>query len=493
MKLALVNMFNDNRRLAVPLGIGYVATYLEQKGGFGDTVVIDLNFEDVVERVKQEKPDVIGMSVPSFSLELAKQYAAKIKEDLDVPIVIGGIHISELPHTLPPQFDFGVVGEGENSALELVQMYEKLGEFPLAKLAETPGVVYRENGVVKRAPVRKAIENLDDIPICDRKWFNKGYFAVRTIHWDDCNVGVENTMFSSRGCPYRCLFCASSRFWANVRLHSAQRFVDEVRYLHEKWKVTHAIVWDDLFVCNPKRVTEIKDGLKAEGLTDKVAYWCQVRTSMARESLFKDLGEMNVKMISFGFESGNERVLRMLKGQDMSVEGHLEAVRLCKKNGIRVSGGFVFGSPTETIAEMKDTLAFMKKLDEMGTGIDVGAYVLTPLPGTAIWDMCKKQGKVDDFMDFNKLNMFGSENPLALDDSVDKEEFKKVYAEALGLVEEMNSKYSGRRRGFWNKLRYYPARSVMQAVKSPRRAFNYMRRILFGGMHVTHKHDQRYD
>ena len=488
MKLCLVSTHHDEVREILPLGLAYLATYMRDKHGFDNTSIIDVNIEPPMDGLRREKPDVVGISTMTLNYGASRRLAAEIKEELDVPMLIGGGHISTLHESLTKEFDVGVVGEGEETLAGLVDLFEREGSFPAEKLEGIEGLVYRKDGALKASKHRELIRELDDIPIPDRKFLSKEYFKPRVVFWDGGEVGVETSIFTSRGCPYDCVFCSSAMFWNKVRFNSAQRFIDEVRYLNEEYNVTHFLIWDDLFAVSVKRLGEIAELMKKEGLADVARFWGQMRSNIVNEQLCKDLVKMNIRSLAFGFESGNDRMLKYLKGQHMSVEQHKRAAKLCIDHGIRVAGSLIMGTDSETMDEMRDTLKFIGELGEMGCA-DLGVYVMTPFPGTATWQVCKERGKVSDDMDWDELGLYGYEKPFALDDNISRDEFAKLYMEARRQVGLINARKANRWKMLYNRMRYFPLETMKQVSKRPGRVLRFMRRLLFGKYWASHMDD----
>src|SRR4030067_2878489 len=121
MKLALINTVRSNLRSSQsPLGLAYIATYLKEYIGFENTRIIDGNVEDILKEIYKYKPDVAGISSMTMSTGYANELAFEIKDKLDIPLINGGVHISTLPSSLCQSFDIEVIGEGEETMLELV-------------------------------------------------------------------------------------------------------------------------------------------------------------------------------------------------------------------------------------------------------------------------------------------------------------------------------------------------------------------------------------
>ena len=260
---------------------------------------------------------------------------------------------------------------------------------------------------------RELIEDLDKIP----------YPARDLIDIED-----HTLMFTSRGCPYKCIFCSSCKFWKTVRFHSANYVVNEIKMLKEKYHVKYIDIADDLFIADKKRLRDIVSMLKKEKIDIK--FGCDARANMVDDETMKLLKDMNVQKIVYGLESGNDRILTYLKGIDgkptVTVQQNYDAVKIANKYGILVNAGFVIGSPDETREEIMDTLKLAKT-----SGLNhFEPYVITPLPGTEIWEIAKKKGLVSDNMDWNKLDVMFGENykdAIIISDKLNREELHELY------------------------------------------------------------------
>lgn len=416
MKLALVDTFEEKGSTS-PLGLMSIATYLRDKAGLNNTEIADIAIENIMEKLRLCKPDAVGISAYTYKYNSAVSLAKQIKETFDIPVFIGGSHITLIPESLHQIFDFGVVGEGEQTMLEVLDALEREKE-----LNRVCGLVYRENGKLKLTETRALIAPLDNIPIPDRDFASKDYFLpVKSF---DGRLLVEGNLLSSRGCPYRCPFCASSHFWRTVRMHSTQRVVEEVAYLREKYGVDCINVWDDFFTISKKRVRGIVEALRGAHLTDDIEYRVQVRVNTFDEEMARLLKKMNVTNLNFGFESGSQRVLSHLK-KGVTVEQIKEVVVRGKQHGMAVTGSIMFGSPNETIEDMKLTLNLLDYMYNHGVDC-VWFFVATPYPGTEFWKYAEAEGKVSNPMDWDLLDLKKYDNPLLLNPSVSKKEFQNI-------------------------------------------------------------------
>jgi len=471
MKLALISL--EERAADPPLGLSYLSSYIKKNANLKDITIIDKT--DILLSIQKNNFDIIGISAMTTDFKKANDYAIEIKKITNVPLVIGGVHITIMPHHLKESaFDIGVIGEGEQTLLELCQLFIKEKQFLPEELKKINGLVFKnENGELEYTPKRQLIQELDSIPFPDRDSLKMNdIYLLPQIKAGLDNIGIFTTMFTSRGCPYNCKFCSSSSFWERkIRFNSSEYVVKEIELLVNKYKVEGIHILDDLFVVDKNRVKKIASMLEEKGLNKRVRFSLLLRSNMVDDNLLKDLKMMNVTHLGFGFESASPRMLNYLKGGNVTMENHKNAIKLCKEYGFQVSGSFLLGNPLETKEDMRMTLDFIKNnpLDQMNVN------QLIPMPKTEVWDYAKEQGFVNDSFDFtvNKLsNLFvHNYNPsLILSKEVSEEEFKSIFDEAQSIVQ------SSKLDNFQFRLRY------LKYLKNPKFILKVLKRwkkILF--------------
>jgi radical SAM superfamily enzyme YgiQ (UPF0313 family) len=175
------------------------------------------------------------------------------------------------------------------------------------------------------------------------------------------------------------------------------------------------------------RIRRLKELLRQRGILGKVRFAGAIRAELVNEETMALLKELGIEGVGLGLESGNDRTLKYLKGSGASVSQNEKAVATIKKHGIRVFGSFVIGSPSEEKGEILDTLQFIKR-----TGVDgFAVYVLTPFPGTPVWDYAKHRNLVSDNMDWRVLNVNFDDNfasAIILSEKLGRADIRALYA-----------------------------------------------------------------
>ena len=388
MKFLIVNCLNLGEGMrysedsAEQLGILYIASALRRE--FDESELeIKVSYSLSEALLEDFDPDVVGLSTVSQNYHVAQRYAAICKE-AGKSVIIGGVHISTLPHTLTEDMDVAVINEGEDAIVELMRLFRDEGGLRPPGLSSINGIAYHEGGELRTTAPRERVVELDRLAMPDRSLY------------DHPRRGI----FTSRGCPYDCTFCFSKPFWGKTaRYFSPEYVIEELKDIVTRFNVSQISIYDDLFVAHKERFRKIVKLIREEGIHKKVSFNCNLRPNIVDDELASLLKSMNITHIFLGIESGNDRVLKYLKKDACSVEQNLRAVKILKRYGIITFGGFIIGSPDETREEIMDTYDFIRK-----SGIDAfSPLMLTPLPGTPVWALAKKRGLVSDFMDWSIL------------------------------------------------------------------------------------------
>ena len=394
MRLLLVEIAPaDQRNVNLSAGLGYIAAYVRERM---PEVVVEIIKGDpawLEKAIQGFDPDMVGLSTVSQYYHLAVE-AAQVCYSHGVFVVLGGHHVSSLPELMTSNMNLGVVGEGEDTMLNICQMFLDKGP-DSSVFAGVPGIAFRkDSGGIELTQPRPLHKPLDDIP-----------FPARDLM--HIRPGASVGIITSRGCSYHCVFCASSLFWNSIRFHSAEYVVAETKHVVEKYHTPHIYFWDDLFVADLRRVETIVELLQREPRLRHTKYSATCRANLATDELARLLKEMNVVEVMIGFESMAPNTLAYLKPH-VTVQDNRNAVEVFSRHGINITGFFVIGAPNETPDEIQQTLDFVRTAPLYRSE----AYMLTPLPGTPVWDYAVERGLIDPTrLDWATLYIDNPEDP----------------------------------------------------------------------------------
>lgn len=375
-----------------PLNLMYLAAALEKASmsvKILDDDIMQMGVEKVTKLVSKINPKVVGLTASTSNIKKALNYAENVKKVIpNALIMIGGPHTTFRPtETLKENesIDVVVIGEGEETVVDLTDKYDKFG---MEKLSDVKGIAYRDttnkiNGEskIRLTEPRPLIMDLDSLP----------FPARHLVPFDAYGVSKdqEGDMITSRGCVYNCGYCSSSLIMGKkFRSRSPENVVDEVEELVSKYKIKNIAFLDDTFMMNKRRANSIADEIKSRGLD--VSYVASSRVDMVNKDLLSNLKSSGMSTLYYGVESGSQRVLDLMK-KGITLKQAEYAVKAAKSAGLNVLTSFILGFPGETAEEIDQTIDFSMKLDA-----DYSQYsILTPFPGTPIYHQLKEKNLID--------------------------------------------------------------------------------------------------
>ena len=385
------NPIEDWHNDLAPLAFGYFSSFLKE-----EMPGCEIVFRFTPEELLREEVDLIGISSSTDEFERAKKLAARIKELCDLPVLVGGVHISFLPNNLSPHMDLAVIGEGEITLKELLSCFASRGKrFLMEDLRKVRGIAFRENGELVRTPPREPIKQLDILPFPDRKNIWIGPPSFRTF------------MFTTRGCPYHCSFCASSSFWPKLRHFSAEYVADEMEHIYRDLGINRIHLYDDLFITPKKRLRELCHIIEQRGLNKVITLSGAVHAHLATREVCDLMSRMNVEEVMFGAESFSPKVLNYLKCGSAKPEENQQAIENLNEYGIKVNLSMIHGSPVETREDLEMSFRALEENMAAGKIQRWQRGILRPFPGTKIWDDALKEGLVSEDMDWNDIRNHG--------------------------------------------------------------------------------------
>ncbi|PIQ26044.1 hypothetical protein COW36_02440 [bacterium (Candidatus Blackallbacteria) CG17_big_fil_post_rev_8_21_14_2_50_48_46] len=427
--LLYVDNFQQPRSQMIgSLGLGYLAAWLKQEEPDCE-VLIAIRTEELI----NWQPDLIGISAYTETLPLARSFANELKI-LQVPLILGGAHIASNPADLPLEFEAGVAGEGEEVFLKLVRLV-KAKNFRPESLKGITGVTFREQGKVISQGRCPAIQNLDQLAHPDRQLM----FAPMQKIWPDFKPILH--IHTARGCPYRCSFCSAPLVNPQWRFHSPQWVVAELEAIaHQFPEATDITLSDDLFTLKKSRLEELVSAIRAAGLHKRFFFFCSSRSNTLTPDMCRLLRDMNVLMISFGFEAASDALIKDLKGVGTRQADYERVLALCENFGIYAHGNFIIGSQNETLHDLHKTYHFVRAhLDRLAS---VYFSHMTPFPGTRVWDEAQAEGLIPENLDFRVLNLeYQRGQSVMLNRHYSEESYEIAYRAFKKLETFLNDRY----------------------------------------------------
>jgi radical SAM superfamily enzyme YgiQ (UPF0313 family) len=383
------------------LGLAYVFSALEQAGcdvRFQDYQCKTILVDEILEYVRREQFDLVGMQTYISNIHLCFDIAERIKTVRPgVKIILGGPHATIFPDMIikHPSVDFVCVGEGEPTVTELVECLNGQGR----QLKDVLGLYYKgRNGEIHKNPPRPLVKDLDSLPVPKYEIFDV------TQYYPAVHIRGKRTwnMVTSRGCPYKCTFCAATKIFGNrYRYHSIERSIREMRFLKDELKADALQIYDDNFTTNKRRIKGLCKRMIEEGLG--LQWICYTRAdALGDEEMLVLMKKAGCYMVVVGIENGNERILKLInKRLDLDVARR--NIRLARSVGLKVLSSFMIGLPSETLEEIENTIRFSTSL-----GLSYATYpIFTPYPGTPIYEVAQELGTIED-ESFDRFSRWGN-------------------------------------------------------------------------------------
>lgn len=358
--------------------------------GYEHVLAHGLTGPEIVARIPADV-DVIAIS-GMFSVEwpITKPIIDTIREAFpDALVVMGGEHVTAAPEFSMDSspIDVGVLGEGEETMLDLLDVYARGGDF-----GEVNGIVYRKDGELRHTAPRARIRDIDEIaPPSWDLWPVENYIDRELTH--GVNLGRSMPILASRGCPYQCTFCSSPQMWTTLwRARDPKLLIAEMKEYMARYDVTNFDFYDLTAIVKKAWILEFCSLLEKEELN---ITW-QLPSGTRSEAIDGEVAELlfrsGCRSMNYAPESGSQEELIRIK-KKVKIDRMLTSMKQVHDKGVQIKVNFIFGLPGQTWRDVRKTFKFFTQLAWIGVE-DIACFPYSPYPGTELFDQLVESGKI---------------------------------------------------------------------------------------------------
>ncbi|MBU0759259.1 MAG: B12-binding domain-containing radical SAM protein, partial [Candidatus Omnitrophica bacterium] len=398
MKILLIDP-NLSGMISQNVGLAYVISSVEQRHR---VKLLDLTFQSkryneyILAQIEREKPDLVGLSVTSFSLRVSMEISELIKRRCsEIRIIWGGGYPTLFPEESisSPSIDAICIGEGEISALEYLNRLEDGSE------PNVEGIWYKDKkGLVHKNRLRPFEENIDNMPFPNWDHWKMDKHLEKNLYF----VPGAVKFLASRGCPYSCSFCSNDAIRKSIpgryyRQRTPQNIIEEIkinesRYWEKGFRVIHFA--DEIFGLNYEFLKDFCRLFKKEGLDKKFSWCCATRADVITEDWARTAADSGCVWIWLGIESGDDYVRNGVYKKNITGDQIIGAVSCLRNNGIAYNFSIMVGCPEDTRETIEKSIRLAKALKP--ATFDVSFY--QPLPKTELGAEILRTMKVRDIV-----------------------------------------------------------------------------------------------
>jgi radical SAM superfamily enzyme YgiQ (UPF0313 family) len=365
-----------------PLSLSYLASVLKREGievKILDFLVTQYHPGKLRRELEEYRPQLVGVTCVTLNYPIARRMLKVCKAfDPHVFTAIGGPHVTfALEETLfqSPWIDAIVIGEGERTLVELARAVAEDKDIHLV-----PGIAFVDGGTVVKTSPQAPIENLDQLPLPARELLPMARYRA---------LGTPCTVITSRGCPFSCIFCSGRRmFGPKVRFRSPGLVVDEIEKLQRDFGLAKINIVDDTFTLNHNHTQAVCEEMLRRNL--KIKWSVFARVDRISQDLAQLMNRAGCEWVLFGVESADEGILKTIR-KGFTPDEVRRGVKIAAEAGINVFNSFIFGLPGESQDTALKSLAFGDELYHK-YGAKYGFHMLSPLPGTELYERAKDYG-----------------------------------------------------------------------------------------------------
>jgi len=385
-----------------PMGIMQISATAKQAGH--QTMLGVISREDVLEKIKREKPDVVAYSGSTGEHLLYFKFNQKIKQECPrIKTIMGGPHATFFPErTLTDAaMDAVCIGEGDYAFPDFLNRVDQGGDFTgIENIMVDPNC---------RPTLRPLIQDLDSLPLPDRNLFYE--------YGESGNNPIKH-IFATRGCPYSCTYCFNDQFKAMypgqryIRHRSVDSIIEEIVWIRSQWPLKYLKFYDDVLTLRADEwLKEFADKYSRQvGLP----FFCLTRADVMTPEMADLLKKAGCRAISMSIEAGNPDLRKEILNRNMTNEQIKRAFKLCGERGITVISNNILALPTSRIADDIATVDFNIECGKKQNVVVIGEFgTAHPYPGTKLEKYCQDRGFYDEGQGFSNMHMsYHDESPL---------------------------------------------------------------------------------
>ncbi len=426
-----------------PMGLLYLSAYLRRELKNIDIFIINQRLENcslevLCKWIQQYNPDIIGISTLTTFAYLLPSFVPMIRTACpNAWLIVGGPHASAVRKDVFKDIDIDILvpGEGEIALKQIVESFPEK-----ESLQKIDGIYWKNDAgeIIANSGLLSMIENLDELPFpaydlidLPRYWKHQSIAPIVRRKYV--------SLVSSRGCPYQCMWCHSI-FGKKIRMHSAERVVDEIEYFGKKYNIADFEFLDDNFNFNPKRVIDIVELIHKRGLKTEVAFPTAIRGDIVTQEVIDAIHSIGTYLCGYSLETGSSR-LQKFTCKRLDIPKFLKAVEITAKKNIYITGFCMMGFPTETEEELEQTIAVACK-SRFHTA---SFFNVTPFPGTPLFEWVKENRpeKLEKLnynnMDLSAMNVNLTDLPDEVLFAYQRKAMKRFYADPVRLYRLLRS------------------------------------------------------
>jgi anaerobic magnesium-protoporphyrin IX monomethyl ester cyclase len=370
--------------ISFPWGLAALAGSYKEAGynvKILDGQAMQLSKEELSPEIDKFDFDIVGITSFSTQYPAVKLFAEYIKKYRNLPVIVGGPLATYQAQMVlsTTDVDACVIGEGEISGVEILQFWDDL--------ARVNGIAFKKNGKIFFNTPQDRFVDLDQLALPDFSIFDmERYIRHKNKFAGTINTGIRAmTFITSRGCPYRCHFCSKS--CQSFRSMSPRKIYEMIAGLKDEFKLEEIYFGDELFLSSKSKFRELAPLLKSLDTP-----WAgQARVNLVDKEFLELIKATNCVGLGYGIESGSQKILNNMN-KKISVRQIESAMEYTQQLKIPVKVQLIFGYPGEDEGTVQETIDLFRRIDHPGRGFNL----ITPIPGSQLYDDCLTQGLIKD-------------------------------------------------------------------------------------------------